>query len=81
MFTGDIKYLDVHQILERRDHFEEATKVVKWFDAAAQRRRGRPPNILEQEPPLLARLRESAAQILEERARKQPPSRPLSEML
>lgn len=65
--------LGVNQIKEREQHFGEAAAAISYFIEQAEARRGRPLDSPMPEPPLVARIRETASQILEERARKPQP--------
>ncbi len=63
--------LSVPQITERKAHFEEVVQAISYFEWHALDRRGRTPGTPWPEPPIVARFRASASQILEERQKRQ----------
>ena len=73
------KPLSKDQIVERSQYFAEMTNGINYWIEQASQRRGRQIDNPMPEPPIVARLRETASQMLEERARKQKSSDPLSE--
>ena len=66
----ELRYLTVPEIDARRKGFGELVAALMWFQAEAGKRRVPRPSNPMPEPPLIVRLKESATQILEERARK-----------
>jgi hypothetical protein len=74
--TQTTTYLDLGQLKEREEKFYELAQTVPWFFSEIQKNRGLLPSNPMQETALLGQLRVLAAQILEERARKQKSSRP-----
>jgi hypothetical protein len=73
------KSLSITQIMERRAHFHEMVLAISYFEWGALERRGLHLDNPMPEPPLVARFRALASQILEERGHKPKPSDPLSE--
>ena len=75
IMRGTAKTLSASQILDRTPKFAEAANAISYFTEVASRRRGKPADSPTPEPPLVARLRASASQILEERQKRQQPPR------
>lgn len=73
---GQVRTLTTKEIQARKAKFLDLNGALWWFSMDVETRRGRRPSNPMQAPPLVLRLRELAAQILEERERKQqkPPA-------
>lgn len=71
LINGEIRHLSAEQIRERAASFRELTQALTWFECEASARRGFPGGNRWPVSPLIVRLRELAAQILEERKNKQ----------